>query len=463
MKKILLASMFLSVLCCGGNSFAGSNDDITNACYATKKCGAKDNIQIMTAIPFAVGGAGLGGAGGLALGTLTPWAAGPGVGFVIGAGAGAYGGYLVGNQFGGYLAKSYDVNEYFYFEDGTCLECDTHQMGEHYECPNGTILTNGTHWYRCRTETFGDSWEEYKPLPCKNSPIQDTSVIGAMYEVKATVDKRVNTGAYVYSGDVCLYMTCGDGVLDKKKNECVAKGSNNGGNNGGQGGTSNCRNRPSPEGRACCDLPIDVAKWDGENCNCLDGKEFKIVQEKGQCVLAESNDGTPFVCPQNDLNLFNQWAISCASHPATMSLITQIKTLCASENATAKQYNDLYVELTASVAINCQQTVIVETTVEVAVPSDPQSRAAIIAAGDALDGIVAGFGKSKWKNAQGEFNTARLASDSIAAVVLGTAGGLITSSVMKKHQVEDGFEDLKCVIGGQPVAGWGDEFRVGMQ
>ena len=61
------------------------------------------------------------------------------------------------------------------------------------------------------------------------------------------------------------------------------------------------------------------------------------------------------------------------------------------------------------------------------------------------------------------FNTARLASDSIAAVVLGTAGGLITSSVMKKNQVEDGFEDLKCVIGGQPVAGWGDEFRVGIQ
>ena len=80
-----------------------------------------------------------------------------------------------------------------------------------------------------------------------------------------------------------------------------------------------------------------------------------------------------------------------------------------------------------------------------------------------MDSISNGFEVSVWKNAEGEFNTARLASDSIAAVVLGTAGGLITSSVMKKHQVEDGFEDLKCVIGGQSVAGWGDEFRVGMQ
>ena len=82
--------------------------------------------------------------------------------------------------------------------------------------------------------------------------------------------------------------------------------------------------------------------------------------------------------------------------------------------------------------------------------------------------LLIGFGlfdaeRSVWKNAEGKFNTARLASDSVAGVVLGTAGGLITSSVMKKKQAEQGFEDLKCVIGGQSVAGWGDEFNVGIQ
>ena len=82
--------------------------------------------------------------------------------------------------------------------------------------------------------------------------------------------------------------------------------------------------------------------------------------------------------------------------------------------------------------------------------------------------LLIGFGlfdaeRSVWKNAQGEFNTARLASDSIAGVVLGTVGGVVTSSVMKKHQVKDGFEDLKCTIGGQTFAGWGDEFNVGIQ
>lgn len=80
-----------------------------------------------------------------------------------------------------------------------------------------------------------------------------------------------------------------------------------------------------------------------------------------------------------------------------------------------------------------------------------------------LDAITSGFKISVWKDKDGKFNTARLASDSIAGVVLGTTGGLITSSIVKKNQVENGFEDIKCVIGGQSVANWGDQFRVGIQ
>lgn len=68
-----------------------------------------------------------------------------------------------------------------------------------------------------------------------------------------------------------------------------------------------------------------------------------------------------------------------------------------------------------------------------------------------------------WKDKDGEFNTARLASDSIAGVVLGTAGGLISSHVIKKSQIKKGFEDIRCVIAGQSVADWGDLFQVGIQ
>lgn len=70
--------------------------------------------------------------------------------------------------------------------------------------------------------------------------------------------------------------------------------------------------------------------------------------------------------------------------------------------------------------------------------------------------------RSVWKDKEGNFNTARLISDSVAGVVLGTVGGVVTSTVIKKNQVEDGFEDLRCAIGGQNVAHWGDEFVVGI-
>ena len=68
-----------------------------------------------------------------------------------------------------------------------------------------------------------------------------------------------------------------------------------------------------------------------------------------------------------------------------------------------------------------------------------------------IDSIVSTLDRSKWKNAEGGFNTSRLLSDSIAGVVLGTAGGLITSHVVKKNQVEGGFEDIQCTVGGQVV------------
>jgi len=71
--------------------------------------------------------------------------------------------------------------------------------------------------------------------------------------------------------------------------------------------------------------------------------------------------------------------------------------------------------------------------------------------------------RSVWKNAEGKFNTTRLASDITAGVVLGTVGGVVTGVIIKKNQVKKGFEALNCSVGGQKVADWGDEFSVGLQ
>ncbi len=72
-------------------------------------------------------------------------------------------------------------------------------------------------------------------------------------------------------------------------------------------------------------------------------------------------------------------------------------------------------------------------------------------------------GLSVWRNEEGKFNTARLISDSVAGVVLGTVGGIVTSKLVKKNQLKKGFEDLSCAIGGQTVAGYGDDFTVGLR
>lgn len=78
-----------------------------------------------------------------------------------------------------------------------------------------------------------------------------------------------------------------------------------------------------------------------------------------------------------------------------------------------------------------------------------------------LDNLRREFGLSIWRDENGNFNTARLVSDSIAGVVLGTVGGIVTSKLVKKNQLKKGFEDIGCYVGGQSVAGYGDEFNVG--
>lgn len=72
------------------------------------------------------------------------------------------------------------------------------------------------------------------------------------------------------------------------------------------------------------------------------------------------------------------------------------------------------------------------------------------------------IGRSVWKDKEGGFNTSRLVSDSVAGVVLGTAGGLIVSHVVKKNQVKHGLEGMHCTVGGQVVADHGDDFIVGI-
>ena len=86
----------------------------------------------------------------------------------------------------------------------------------------------------------------------------------------------------------------------------------------------------------------------------------------------------------------------------------------------------------------------------------------ILSAMSILNAFDASSKESVWRNKDGKFNTARLASDATAGVILGTAGGLISNKLIKKNQVKKGFENIGCYVGGQQIAEYGDEFTVGM-
>ena len=87
----------------------------------------------------------------------------------------------------------------------------------------------------------------------------------------------------------------------------------------------------------------------------------------------------------------------------------------------------------------------------------------VISAMSVLNAFAASADVSEWKNQDGKFNTARLASDATAGVVLGTVGGLVSNKIVKKNQIKRGFDEINCSVGGQIVADWADEFTVGVQ
>jgi hypothetical protein len=91
------------------------------------------------------------------------------------------------------------------------------------------------------------------------------------------------------------------------------------------------------------------------------------------------------------------------------------------------------------------------------------SKQKIVDSVSVLNNIKLKMDVSVWKNEDGKFNTARLASDAAAGVVLGTAGGLISNKLIKKSQIKKGFEGIGCYVAGQEVADYGDQFTVGLR
>lgn len=223
-----------------------------------------------------------------------------------------------------------------------------------------------------------------------------------------------------------------------------------------------CREqRTTLKGKACCDtLSLGVYDNKLDDCICKDGMDFVVENGTGYCrPKKQSTPGAEYNCDATLLAQIATWKISCAKNADITALIQQIESYCAGKDKTETIFTTYYKALLGYNPQQCGTTsanITVDITAQINKVNNAYSQ---------LTAIHNKFRdkKSVWKDADGNFNTARLASDSIAGVVLGTAGGLITSHVVKKNQVENGFEDIKCTIGGQNVAEWGDQFRVGIQ
>ena len=281
-------------------------------------------------------------------------------------------------------------------------------------------------------------------------------------DIKPGVEEKKACPAEIENGNECKrvcendgewsdwrVVTCKDGYNSADNGKCVKQSPEQ----------KTCREtRSTNAGKACCDTPY-VNNWDEktQTCTCGQNEKFEIYgTNRGRCVKQNNNDngGGQQVEHEPNPNVQNCPSIPYGyinDCPKANELITELRTVCASNPKRGNEvFSDYTLRINSEIA-KCKQ--------------DAQNAQRIadltkdlFSKYDEMTGDV-----SVWKNKEGEFNKARLASDSIAGVVLGTAGGLITSKVVKKSQVKSGFEDVQCTIGGQKVSDWGDEFTVGIQ
>ena len=227
--------------------------------------------------------------------------------------------------------------------------------------------------------------------------------------------------------------------------------------------TPNCReSRSTNIGKACCDIPSATYDARENVCTCKNGEKFEIYNTNhGRCVAGgivppvdpNPNPNPDFECPEIVYG-YAYWRSQFADCPDVIATLDELQEYCAGKPS-AEGYATRVAGL-KNLGDACKDAADKKLRIT-------KSTATINDAAKKLDDIMSGLKISVWKNKEGEFNTARLASDSIAGVVLGTAGGLITSHLVKKGQIKNGFEDIQCTVGGQKVADWGDEFTVGIQ
>ncbi|MDO4424056.1 MAG: hypothetical protein Q4C08_04650, partial [Pseudomonadota bacterium] len=298
---------------------------------------------------------------------------------------------------------------------------------------------------------------------------------------------RIDTGS-----SVCIKWECNPATHVKSENKCITKAqaqtNRDNANRAARTAQENknaCQNSGGTWASNKCTCSAPNVSLSGNSCVCNSGYEWNTDKKQGckltdkEALKAACNAAPAGTATWNDA----AGACVCTNADQTFDMATR---MCKdnADFAACKPLVDRGVATWNSGAKQCvcnqpgyivQNNNCIESPEAAAERERREKEAAERARAEALrksrrnisdaHGILVGmretFKASVWKDEEGKFNTSRLVSDSIAGVVLGTVGGVVTSNVVKKNQVENGFEDIKCTVGGQTVADWGDEFRVG--
>ncbi|MBP3397617.1 MAG: hypothetical protein J6K82_01685 [Alphaproteobacteria bacterium] len=339
----------------------------------------------------------------------------------------------------------------------------------------------------CKIETDKISELANKCEASKSWDVSQSCPNGTQFENAKTCCRGCPNGEYVYTIQLCQEghtpkgpSTYGMGYDKCEKNASVVQEEDD----DSESSFERCLgSRSTEEGRACCYLRIQEATYDSktDKCKCKNGGTFKIAAGgRGTCEApgGDGDDGRSVTTPDDDestdqpvvtetykcdptkLAFISKWQIDCKDKQNIITQIEVINAHCNGLNPEKETFDTYYKMLQALNPDECA----IENARKAA---EEQIRAKKVqefkSKFSTLEKIEGGFGdKSVWKNKDGKFNTARLASDSIAGVVLGTAGGLITSHVVKKNQEKSGFEDIKCTVGGQEIGDFGDQMNVGI-
>lgn len=370
------------------------------------------------------------------------------------------------------------------FSSKMCYMCDT--GGSNSQCDYGDTVViarpggQGTAFQCVDDAGVDDSWQQIPEsalCTCGDSPLSqmDGYIENAMLsEIRAGQCNRGSVSNVISQTgpqlSVCRYRECMKGYKSLNGNMCVPASAPSPSPAPAPKPTpvttSSCVDRcrgmtgqQYAECTTCCKVPESYADWNGSECVCADKTlDFNVLTQQCEAPKATVEPQPvaedPVECPTVQITLLNQWLVQYAGNVEITNRIMVILNYCNSGAVDLTVFNSMFLEL--------QNFIKDQSTLSELSSQQAASRRRIANAVSDIRSVVDNLDVSKWRTAEGNFNTSRLLSDSIAGVVLGTAGGLITSNVMKKNQASNGLEDIQCTVGGQVVAGWGDQFQVGI-